>query len=412
MKKFPEYFYFGASTSSHQVEGGCVNDWTEWEKRNSARLAAESERYSSLSSWEKIRPEAEDPVNYISGIAADHYRLYEKDLDLAKNIGLNAYRFSVEWQRIEPERGAWNKEELSHYNRMIDAMLRRGIEPFMTIWHWSLPLWLSRSGGAARRDFPELFAEYTGMLAAEFSGRVKYFIPINEPEIYCLNSYLRGIWPPEGKSFLKYMSVMKSLVKAHKMACRKIREIIHSPVIGTACNMSCFEPCPGLLNRLITLAADRYWNRYFIDHVKPCIDFIGVNYYFHNRINYGFNRNGNQRVSDMGWELYPQGIETVLLGLKKYNLPLMITENGLADSSDVNRPWYIESVLRSVYSAIEQGADVRGYFHWSLIDNFEWDKGFWPRFGLISVDRKNLSRKIRKESADVYRQIIRKGLMP
>ncbi len=410
MKKFPEDFFFGASTSSHQVEGRCSNDWAQWEKLNAERLARESDKYSSLPGWMSFRHEASDPGNYISGIAADHYNRYGRDLDLAKKIGLNAYRFSVEWQRIEPERGRWNDAGLSHYSKMIDAMLKHGIKPFVTVWHWSLPLWLSRKGGAESRDFPELFAEYATRLAREFSGRVRYFIPVNEPEIYSLNSYLRGIWPPESKSVFRYYRVMKSLVKAHNMACKRIKEIIPGSFTGTACNMSFFEPGSGPFNRLMAYASDRFWNRYFIDRVRHSIDFIGVNYYFHNRINYGFNRNENLRVSDMGWELYPQGIEPVLLGLKKYNLPLIITENGLADASDVNRPWYIEAVLRSVYSAMEQGADVRGYFHWSLIDNFEWDKGFWPRFGLISVDRKNLSRKIRKESAEVFSRIIKKGL--
>jgi len=410
VKKFPDDFYFGASTSSHQVEGGCNNDWAEWEKLNASRLAWESDKYSTLPSWGKSRRDAADPGNYISGIAADHYNRYGKDLDLAKKIGLNAYRFSIEWQRIEPERGSWNSRELAHYSKMIDAMIRRGIEPFVTIWHWTLPLWLSQSGGVLRPDFPELFAEYAGRLAGEFSGRVKFFIPINEPEIYSLNSYLRGIWPPEKKSVLKYLRSMKSLVKAHNITYKKIKEIIPGSVTGTACNMSFFEPGPGPFNRLMASVSDRLWNRYFINRVVSSADFIGVNYYFHNRINYGFNKNENLKVSDMGWELYPQGIENVLLGLKKYNLPVLITENGLADASDEKRPWFIETTLHSVYNAMEKGADVKGYFHWSLIDNFEWDKGFWPRFGLISVDRKNLSRKIRKESAEIYSLIIKKGL--
>jgi beta-glucosidase len=409
VKKFPDGFYFGASTSSHQVEGDCCNDWTEWEKLNSARLAAESVKYGCLQSWERISGEASEPANYISGKAADHYHLYEKDLDLAEKIGLNAYRFSVEWQRIEPERGTWNIRELSHYSKMIDAMLKRGIEPFVTFWHWTLPLWLSRAGGAACSDFPELFAEYAVKLAEKFLGRVKFFIPINEPEIYALNSYLRGIWPPEKKSIIQYFKVMKSLIRAHNMACAEIKRLIPESAVGTACNMSFFEPGPGPVNRFVASVSDRIWNCYFIDRVVPGLDFIGVNYYFHNRINYGFNKNENLKVSDMGWELYPEGMEHVLSGLKKYSLPVFVTENGLADACDADRPWLIEATLRSVMNSMENGADVKGYFHWSLIDNFEWDKGFWPRFGLISVDRKNLSRKIRKDSADVYRRIIKKG---
>ncbi len=409
MKRFPEGFYFGASTSSHQVEGNCLNDWTEWEKRNAERLAEESVKYSSLSSWASIKKEALDPANYISGTAADHYNRYPEDLDLAKKIGLNAYRFSIEWSRVEPEQGAWDKKELGHYVKMIDAMRSRGIEPFVTIWHWTLPLWLAGKGGVFSPDFPELFARYASRLAQEFSGRVRFYIPINEPEIYSLNSCLRGLWPPQKKGLTHFLGAMKTLIKSHRMVFSAIKKVIPDSAVGTACNMSYFEAGKGLLNRFMTSAAERFWNRYFTERVRGFTDFIGVNYYFHNRINYGFNKNENKRISDMGWELYPRGIEPLLLGLKRYNLPVYITENGLADAADENRAWFLEETLSSVLNAVTSGVNVSGYFHWSLLDNFEWDKGFWPRFGLISVDRKNMSRKIRKESADVYRLIIKKG---
>ena len=173
MKKFPEGFYFGASTSSHQVEGWCSNDWSSWEKENNSRLAAESVKYNGLHLWSRIRDKAAHPGNYISGIAADHYNRYEEDLDIAGDIGLNAYRFSVEWSRVEPEEGIWNEDELQHYIAMIDAVLKRGMEPFVTIWHFALPLWLAEKGGIMSRDFTELFARYSSKIAESFSGRVK-----------------------------------------------------------------------------------------------------------------------------------------------------------------------------------------------------------------------------------------------
>jgi len=410
MKKFPENFYFGASTSSHQVEGGCLNDWSEWEKRNAKRLAEESVYYSNQPSWKHIKNEAISPENYISGIAADHYTRYSEDFDIAQKIGINAYRFSIEWSRIEPMRGVWDTDQLNHYSKMIAALRERNIEPFVTIWHWTLPLWLEEIGGVSSSEFPELFAKYTAKLAEEFSGSVKYFITINEPEIYSVNSYLRGIWPPQKKGLLSYIRVMKSLVKSHMLAYDEIKKRIPGSMIGPACNMTYFEPGRGFINKFTKNLADRYWNRYFIDNVKSKIDYIGVNYYFHSRINYGFNKNENTSVSDLGWELYPQGIESVLNSLAVYKLPVYITENGLADACDEKRAWFIEVTLRSIMKSIDNNVDVRGYFHWSLIDNFEWDKGFWPRFGLISVDRKDLSRKIRVESCDRYRQIIEKGI--
>jgi beta-glucosidase len=407
---FPDGFYFGASTSSHQVEGKCRNDWTVWEKQNAKRLAVESVKYKNLPSWDVIEKQALDPDNYISGVAVDHYNRYPEDIDIAKKIGINAYRFSIEWSRIEPQKGVWDSTELDHYKKMIGLLRKRSIEPFVTIWHWTLPLWLSENGGLMHPDFPELFARYAVKLAQEFSGNVKFFILINEPEIYSLNSYLRGIWPPQKKSIIKYLRVINTLIKSHKLAFKEIKKIIPGSMIGTACNMSYFETGNGPVNRFIAYASELLWNRYFIDRVTSFVDFIGVNYYFHNRINYGFNKNRNIKMSDMGWELYPEGILPLLSKLKKYKLPVYITENGLADSADNNRAWFIEITLRSVLKSIIQGVDVRGYFHWSLLDNFEWDKGFWPRFGLISVDRKNLSRKIRSKSVTMYKQIITKGL--
>jgi beta-glucosidase len=410
MKKFPDNFYFGASTSSHQVEGGCLNDWSEWEKRNAGRLAKESLKYSTLPSWKKFQNDASSPDNYISGLAADHYARYNEDFDIAKKIGLNAYRFSIEWSRIEPMRGVWDPDQFNHYSKVIASLRERNIEPFLTIWHWTLPLWLEELGGVSCPEFPELFARYASKLAEEFSMNVKFFITINEPEIYSLNSYLRGIWPPEKKGIRSYRLAMNSLVESHKLAYDEIKKRIPGSVIGPACNMTYFEPGKGFINKIAVSISDRLWNRGFIEQVKSKIDFIGVNYYFHNRIKYGLNKNDNQSVSDLGWELYPQGIETVLKNLKEYNLPIYVTENGLADADDKMRAWFIEVSLRSIMRAIESGADVRGYLHWSLMDNFEWDKGFWPRFGLIAVDRKDLSRKIRIESCDRYREIIEKGI--
>lgn len=410
MKKFPDNFYFGAATSSHQVEGRCNNDWSEWEKNNATRLAEESVKYSSLQSWKLVKYAAVSPENYISGIASDHYTRYSEDFDIAKKIGINAYRFSIEWSRIEPERGVWDMDQINHYIKMINALRERNIEPFATIWHWTLPLWLSENGGVSNTEFPELFARYAAKIAKEFSGKVKFFITINEPEIYSLNGYFLGIWPPEKKSFLSYISTMRSLSRSHILAYDEIKKFIPGSVIGTACNMTYFEAGPGIINKIAVSFAERFWNRYFINRVKSKIDYIGVNYYFHNRISYGFNKNENLSVSDLGWELYPQGIENVLNKLAGYNLPVYITENGLADASDEKRAWFIEVTLRSVMKAIENNIDVRGYFHWSLLDNFEWDKGFWPCFGLISVDRKDLTRKIRIESCDRYREIIEKGI--
>lgn len=409
MKKFPEGFYFGAATSSHQVEGGSMNDWSEWEKQNASRLAAESVKFSGLQSWGSVRKSAMDPANYISSIAADHFHRYEEDFDIAKKIGLNAYRFSVEWQRIEPEPGRWDEKAVSHYVSMVRALRKRKMEPFVTIWHWTLPLWLSGSGGIMNKNFPGLFARYSQKLAESFGSDVRYYIIINEPEIYALNSYMLGIWPPQKKGVVSYIRAIRSLIKSHKLACAAIKQVNPGALTGPACNLSFFEPAGGI-NRVFAFLADRFWNRHFISRTLEQNDFIGINYYFHNRINCGLNKNANEKVSDMGWELYPQGIENVVMEMTRYGLPLFVTESGLADAEDRHRPWYIEETLRSLMRTIELGADLHGYLHWSLLDNFEWDKGFWPEFGLAAVDRATMKRTPRTASVDTYKRIITKGL--
>lgn len=408
MKKFPEGFFFGAATSSHQVEGACTNDWSEWEKMNSARLA---DNYSKSNADHPTRfsVEGSDPDNYISGKSVDHYNRFDEDFAIAAKLCLNAYRFSVEWSRIEPAENEWNLKEIDHYHRVLDSLYKNNIEPFVTIWHWTLPLWLSSTGGVMNKKFSFYFARYAAKLAESFGDKVKFYITINEPEIYSLNSYMSGKWPPMRKGLLSYYHTISVLINTHKAAYRSIKTVSPETNIGPACNMTFFESGGGPLNYIATILAERLWNRFFISRIYQETDFIGLNYYFHNRIKYGFNKNRNETVSDMGWELYPEGIFHLLYKLRKFNLPVYITENGLADADDTRRGKLIEDTLKNVYKAIQEGCNVRGYFHWSLLDNFEWDKGFWPRFGLVSVDRKTMKRTVRK-SAETYTRIIKRGL--
>ncbi len=409
MQKFPAYFLFGAATSSHQVEGSCNNDWSRWEIANASRLAKEYSRTTGLCSAEHLRQEGIRPGNYISGICVDHYHLFEEDFRLAEKIGLNACRFSVEWSRVEPEEGVWNMNELKHYVSMVSSLRKKNIEPFVTIWHWTLPLWLADRGGVLCPEFPFYFSRYAAKIVSAMNDRASYYIIINEPEIYSLNSYMLGKWTPCKKGPLNYYRSITTLIRAHTLAYSEMKKVNPGIKAGTACNMTYFEPGGGFINRLAARAADRWWNRYFTDKVMGSMDFMGLNYYFHNRIHYGLNRNSNERISDMGWELYPEGIYHVLKNLEPYGLPVYVTESGLADADDSRRAWLIEETLKQVHKALSEGVNVRGYLHWSLLDNFEWDKGFWPRFGLISVDHATMKRTMR-ESAKVYKNIIQNGL--
>jgi len=404
-KRFPENFYWGSATSAHQVEGGTRNDWTEWEEANAERLAKEAERkFGRLSRWPDIKKQAQNPQNYISGKACDHYNRYEKDFDIVKSLGHSAYRFSIEWSRIEPEEGKWNEKEIEHYRQAIAALRARNLEPFVTLWHWTIPLWLQDKGGVKSKKFPEYFAKYAKKMAVELPD-VKFWITLNEPEIYPANSYLKGIWPPQKRCIRSYWRVTKNLIHAHNAAFDVIKKIGSGAKVGIAKNNINFEAYQNkFINRLLKKLIDWLWNFYFLDKVSDKQDFIGLNHYFHNRIDYGFNKNENKKISDMGWELYPGGIYHVLKDLKKYNKPIYITENGLADARDVNREWFIKETLRNIHRAIQEDVDVKGYFYWSLLDNFEWDKGFWPRFGLVEIDYKTMERKIRP-SARVYAEI-------
>lgn len=393
--KTDEKMYFGVSTSSHQIEGSNRNDWSAWEQKNASLLAEKSP-------YKTAQPQARNPENYISANACNSYELFNEDIKLVTSLGCNAYRFSIEWSRIEPENGKFNSDAILKYREMILAMKGAGMEPFLTLHHFTIPLWLEKIGGISAVDFPKYFERFAEKIGMEFKNEVLFITPINEPEILSLNSYLRGNWPPAKKSFWKFWRARLNLVAAHRLAFQGLKQINPAFRVGPVCNLSYFESVGGLVNSLLKFGAHKFWNYYFLDKVKKYSDFIGINYYFHSRIDGGLNKNENLKVSDLGWELYPQGIQNVLEEVYgRYKLPLFITENGLADAEDNNRPWFIEETFKAMSNAIKNGVDLRGYFHWSLLDNFEWDKGFWPKFGLFKVDFTTFERTPR-ESSKVY----------
>jgi len=404
-QKFPKGFFWGAAISAHQTEGGCLDDWSEWEKET----AKIHQQNANSQKWpDYILNEYPSPLegaNYISGGACDHYNRFLEDFEIAKSLGLNAFRFSIEWSKIERKAGQFDQREIEHYKKVVMALKERGMEPFVTLWHWPLPLWVSKKGGWNFQEIIDYFARYVTKVVSAFKDDIRFWLTINEPEVYTIESYLLGHWPPQKRSLLSAFAVIQNLIKTHKKAYRIIKSINPKAQVGIAKHNVCFEAYKNKpVNQILKKAADFFWNFYFLNQIKNEQDFIGLNYYFHSRINYGFSKNENKIVSDMGWELYPQGIYYVLKDLKKYQKPIYITENGLADARDKYRAWYIKEVLKNVYRAIGEGVDVRGYFYWSLLDNFEWDKGFWPRFGLVKMDYKNLKRTIRP-SAKLYAKI-------
>ncbi len=392
---FPKGFFWGASTAAHQVEGGTTNDWSEWEKSE--------KRLKHLEELKMIEKYGED--NFISGMATDHYHRFDDDFKMAQEMGHNATRFSLEWSRIEPTEGKFDEKEIKHYGDVIRSAKAHGLEPFVTIWHWPIPLWLRDQGGWESKKMPKYFARLTERVVLAFKDEVKFWITLNEPQVWSSESYLIGAWPPQKRSLSSYGKIYHRLIEAHREAYQVIKRVSPGAQVGIASHNIHFDASrTNLLGQFLKAIADWWWNFYFLGRINDYQDFIGLNHYFHNRISYWFSKNENKVLSDMGWELHPESMYHVLMDLKRFGKPIYITENGLADSTDAKRPWFIVETLKRVHRAIEDGADVRGYLHWSLMDNFEWAEGFWPRFGLVEVDYKTLERRMRP-SAHLYRDI-------
>lgn len=396
MNTFSKNFFFGAAISSHQVEGGNFNDWTEWE-RTSAKLKIEN---AKLLKWpDYILNNYPNPLqeeNYVSGKACDHYHRFRDDFDIARSLGHNAHRFSVEWSRIEPEEGKFNEKEIEHYREVVRALRERGIEPFVTLWHWTHPAWFAKRGGWLAKDAQIYFSRFCKRISGEFKDEVRYWIILNEPILWATDAYRLGKKPPVSQSIRKFLKVYVQLVRAHRNAAAALKDINKDFQIGIAESMNDIL-FPALLKPFV-----RYFrNLLFISLVKNRLDFIGVNYYRPFR----FQSQKPSHASDMGWEIYPEGMHHLLKDLKKYRKPIVITENGIADARDAKRADFIKNHIAAMRRAMNEGVDVRGYFYWSLLDNFEWNKGFWPRFGLVEIDYQTLERRIRP-SAYEYKKII------
>lgn len=359
-KKFPRKFLWGSATSAYQVEGG--NDNSDWEH------------------W-KVR----------AGGACDHYNRFEEDFDIAKNLNQNAHRLSVEWARIEPEKGKFDEREVEHYRQVLEALKKRKIRPLVTLHHFTNPVWVTDRGGWENPSVVGYFGSYVRYVITQLADLCDFWITINEPAVYVSEGYLYANWPPEKRDPVKAYLVAKYMLQAHRSAYRIIHKIQPRAEVGIAHVMGYFRsPIP--------FDPLRFLEKKFIEGAKVQ-DFIGLNYYR------AIGWVNNLPRSDVGWRIYPNGLYENLVDLKEqFGLPIYITENGIADEDDDQRADYITDHLVAVWRALNEGVDVRGYFYWSLLDNFEWARGFGPRFGLVEVDYKTMRRKVRP-SAQVYARI-------
>ncbi len=396
--KFPEKFLWGAATSAHQVEGGTHNQWSVWELENAKSLAAQSEyHFGELDNWPLNEKEAKDPASYVSGKSVDHYNRYEADFDLLKKMNMNSFRFSVEWSRIEPQEGAWNIEAIEHYKSYVAELRRRGIEPVLTLFHFTLPVWFTAMGGFEKRSNTSYFVRFAEKIVRELGMDIRYVITVNEPEVYAYESYMMGYWPPNVTSKVMCRRVLSNLARAHNQAAAAIHGINRRYRVSIAKNSPyVYAGDDALLSRKYADFLQYARDDYFLKKVVKSCDFLGVNYYFSDRV-YGYRvHNPDERVSDLGWDLAPANIQQALERLhEKYALPILVTENGVADREDAERQWWITQTLIGMQKAMDNGVVLEGYLHWSLLDNFEWDKGRWPRFGLAAVNYDDLERTLR-----------------
>jgi len=390
--RFPAGFLWGAATASHQVEGdNRHNDW--WEFEQAGKLP------------------------HVSGDACRHYQRYESDFDLALSLGHNAHRLSIEWSRIEPQAGVWNDAELEHYVGVLTALRKRGIEPVVTLHHFTNPAWFASRGGWTKPDSVALFARYVEHVAQRLAGHVRFWLTINEPTVYVKHAYITGDWPPcRPHAWGLAGRALYHLCRAHVAAYRALHAIDANAVVGLAHSAPYIAACnpASLADRMAARMRDFVLNGlvFRLLGVPPAsvLDFIGINYYVRQvvRARWSSGRamlfgteckedhHGSRRTfTPMGWEIYAPGIRLVLQRFRRYGLPLMITENGVATTDEAARENYLRTHLQALGQAVEDGIPVLGYLYWTLMDNFEWAEGRSARFGLLEVDFATQTRRVR-----------------
>lgn len=438
--KFSKDFLWGAATSAFQIEGATKEDG----------------RAPSI--WDKFCAEPGRIADRSDGtIACDHYHRWREDLDLMKELRLQAYRFSIAWPRVIPNgKGAMNEAGLQFYDRLIDGLLQRGIEPWVTLYHWDLPLALEEKGGWLNRDTAALFADYSAAMVDRYGDRVKNWITHNEPWCVAHLGYRTGEHAPGMKDSKKAYIAAHHVLLSHGLASQAMRAKRSDLSVGITLNLCPAYPASdSIADRKATEAFDGDFNRWYLDPVfkgsypadvlpkaeadcgdlsfiqrgdletiKQPMDFFGINYYSRAVIR-GDEKAPEQKpqtlfaskeVTDMGWEVASQGLHDLLLRVQRDYDPkaVYITENGAAYPDapgkdghirDTRRTAYVAEHLKAMHKAIEGGSKLKGYFLWSLFDNFEWAFGYEKRFGMVWVDYET-QKRTPKDSALWYRNVI------
>jgi beta-glucosidase len=413
--RFPAGFLWGVSTAAYQVEGNSPDcQWAQWEAAG------------------KIRS------GHQSGLACNWWKNAEQDFDIAAKLGINALRLSLEWSRLEPRPGEWDSTALDRYRQMLQALLDRQIKPMVCLHHFTHPAWFEARGGFLAPDAPRVFERFVARVATELSDLCSDWVTFNEPNVYAAFGYVIGDFPPGGKGrILAALRAMKNMVHAHTGAYHKIHELQANAQVGWAQHYAVFEPA-NPASRLDVVSANnihRMFNESFLGTIETgrlrfpfnvldghlseargACDFVGLNVY--SRFHVAFNLRlasqlfadvfvpahvpqGDSGVEKPYGEAYPEAIRYAVERAASFGKPIYILENGVPDASDQIRPWLIVNAAKQVQQLITEGHDIRGYFHWTLTDNFEWSEGWRLRFGLVELDPETQQRRLRN-SARLY----------
>jgi beta-glucosidase len=372
MVDFPEGCVWGTATAAHQIEGGNVNnDWWDWEHA------------------------PESPCVESSGDGCDSFHRWREDVELVAQLGLGAYRFSLEWSRIEPAEGEWSVAALDHYRRICAACRGHGIEPVVTFHHFTTPRWLAARGGWEAADAPERYARLVERATAHLGDLVGRACTINEPDVIAMMGYVLGEFPPGVKNdFDRHRRVNDALIRAHRLGVDALRSGPGSFPVGITLSMSEMVATEGG-EKARDFAEEILENVYLRETDGD--DFIGVQCYTRMRFGpkgFPLPPEDGVPVTQMGYEYWPQALEyTVRRAAAVTGLPVVVTENGIGTEHDRERITFISEALEGLHRCIEDGVDVRGYYVWSLLDNFEWAQGYRPKFGMVAVDRTTFERR-------------------
>jgi len=404
---FPKGFLWGTSSAAHQVEGDNRNcDWWEWEQQPGRIANGDS-----------------------SAVACDHYHRYREDFALLRELNQNAHRLSIEWSRVEPSEGVFDSRQIRHYRDVLGDLREQGIMPMLTLHHFTNPLWFVRKGGWAVGEAPRAFLQFVNRVVDELGDLVGMWCTINEPTIIGANGWITGEFPPGRHGDLAgQYRVTSHLHRAHELAYAAIKRRFPDAPVGLSHHKFLFMPATSKRrDRLAGAAAQLVTDRWPVGPgrlrrvVEASSDYIGIAHYWGQLCAFDPRRPKDQFVrrfnpsadflTDMGWVSKPEWMRLVLNEVRRYRKPVYVTENGIATTDDSRREQYLTWILANIHAAVDDGVEVRGYFHWTNMDNFEWARGYGPRFGLIAVDRKTLERTI-KPSGRLYARIAAANALP